>query len=399
VGDPEYPILSQPAYIGAAMTDGPLAIDLQASAARLTDAAVATWAARQRVFISSVMQELVDERSAGAIAIDELGAEAVLFERFGGRDDDPEDAYLSEVASSTIYVVILGREYGRLLPSRLSATHSEYRHAERHGLRISAWVRPHVDRQADEQALLDEIQTFHVTGDFSTSHDLASNVTYRLRRIAAEDVSPWCKLDRAVFRAAHIVDDGRTVRIEATIHDPRVLRVLEALRPGTFLRSRGHSLTYAGHWRSVMVTKVVAHTEASAATRLEIDCEEDRSEPSFATAFSLHGYSDEEVTTISFRKALFGEAAPRDVWMLGGIGEPLSSLKGIKPPDEVIRPLLHLLITEAAVGSRRASYVFPVRLSTEINGRRSLVVEWLPPTNRQSVSEPLRVEGAIELHS
>jgi hypothetical protein len=381
------------------MTEGPLVIDLQASAARLTDAAMASWTARQRVFISSVMQELVDERGAVAIAIDELGAEAVLFERFGGRDDNPEDAYLSEVASSTIYLAILGREYGRLLPSRLSATHAEYRHAERHGLRISAWVRLHLDRQADEQALLDEIQTFHVTGGFSTSDDLVNRVTSRLRQIAAEDVSPWCKLDRTVFRATHIVDDGRAVRIEADVHDPRVLRALEALRPGTYSRSRGRSLTYAGHSRSVMVTKVVAHTEATAATKLEIDCEEDRSESPLLTAISLHGYSDDQVTSISFRKALFGEPAPRDVWMLGGIGEPLASVKGIGLPDGIIRPLLHLLITEAAVGSRRASYIFPVRLSTDIGGKRRLVVEWLPPKNHQPDSEPLRVEGAIELNT
>jgi hypothetical protein len=37
-------------------------------------------------------------------------------------------AYLSEVETSDIYVGILGKHYGKPLPSRFSATHSEYLH-------------------------------------------------------------------------------------------------------------------------------------------------------------------------------------------------------------------------------------------------------------------------------
>jgi hypothetical protein len=54
------------------------------------------------VFISSVMDELREERLAVADCVRALRAEAVLFERFGGREDDPEAAYIHEVASSSI---------------------------------------------------------------------------------------------------------------------------------------------------------------------------------------------------------------------------------------------------------------------------------------------------------
>jgi hypothetical protein len=110
------------------------------SAQALSDADTRSWAADQRVFVSSVMDGMTVERGAVADAVEELGATPVLFERFGGRDDDPEAAYLSEVATSDLYVGILGERYGRPLPNGYSATHAEYREALRRGVRVSVWV-------------------------------------------------------------------------------------------------------------------------------------------------------------------------------------------------------------------------------------------------------------------
>lgn len=59
------------------------------------------------------------------------------FEEFGGRDADPEEAYLAEVEGSDIYVGILGKRFGKPLKSRFSPTHAEYRHAEQHALRMA----------------------------------------------------------------------------------------------------------------------------------------------------------------------------------------------------------------------------------------------------------------------
>src|ERR1700686_1042153 len=141
------------------MTDQVI-IDLQASPGQLTESALKGWGAEQRVFISSVMQGLELERQAVAAAVERIGAEPVMFERFGGRDDTPDKAYLSEVRLSTTYVAILGRRYGQILASRRSATHEEYREAERTHLRICAWVRTNEEREGDQQTLADEIRTF-----------------------------------------------------------------------------------------------------------------------------------------------------------------------------------------------------------------------------------------------
>ena len=102
-------------------------IDRSGTAARPDGPSLTDWASRQRVFISSVMnEELTPLRQRAAKVIAGLGAEPVWFEKFGGRDDDAELAYLGEVDSSTLYVGLLGSAYGRLdRTTRRSATHAE----------------------------------------------------------------------------------------------------------------------------------------------------------------------------------------------------------------------------------------------------------------------------------
>lgn len=89
----------------------PLIIDRGAAAEIPSRDAVSEWAYGRRVFVSSVMSELPGERQAAAEAVRAVGGSAVMFEQFGGRDADPEDAYLAEVETSDIYVGILGRRY------------------------------------------------------------------------------------------------------------------------------------------------------------------------------------------------------------------------------------------------------------------------------------------------
>jgi hypothetical protein len=86
------------------------------------------------------MAELPVERQAAAAGIRAVGLRPVMFEEFGGRDADPEDAYLAEVEGADIYISILGKRYGKPLKSRYSPTHTEYRYAEQHALRMAVWT-------------------------------------------------------------------------------------------------------------------------------------------------------------------------------------------------------------------------------------------------------------------
>src|ERR1700688_2060375 len=119
---------------------GLLLIDRAAAAELPSAEGVREWAREKRAFISSVMAELVAERQAAAAGVRTVGLRAVMFEEFGGRDADPEEAYLSEVQGSDIYIGILGQRYGKPLKTRFSATHTEYLHAEKHALRSAVWT-------------------------------------------------------------------------------------------------------------------------------------------------------------------------------------------------------------------------------------------------------------------
>ena len=118
------------------------------------------------------MAELREERAAAAEGIRSLGARPVMFEDFGGRDADPLDAYLGEVETSQVYVGILGQRYGRPLPTRFSATHTEFQHAEEQGLRIAVWALETQKREGPQQSFLNEVRTFHVVPPFRSPAEL-----------------------------------------------------------------------------------------------------------------------------------------------------------------------------------------------------------------------------------
>jgi Domain of unknown function (DUF4062) len=187
----------------------PLLIDRAAAAELPSAEAVGEWAREKRVFVSSVMSELREERYAVAAGIRAVGLRVVMFEEFGGRDADPEEAYLAEG--------ILGRRYGRPLKSKYSATHAEYLHAERHALRMAIWTLAAPDREGHEQSFLDEVRTFYVAPEFRMAADLQRQVEERLRAIAAEDLAPWCKLENVIFRAMEVEDRGSTIQVTARV--------------------------------------------------------------------------------------------------------------------------------------------------------------------------------------
>jgi len=191
-----------------------LVVDRMSSARRLTDEELRAWAQTQAVFISSVMTELATERRLLASMITKPGATPVLFEDFGGRDQDAQEAYLSGVARCDIYLGVVADRYGAITPTGRSATHQEYREAVRLDKRISVWVRDQsANRQGDARDFVDEVRVFHTSGSFTDPEDLVRRVRARLVEVAAEDLAPWVKLGAVVFRADRITDRGSQVRV------------------------------------------------------------------------------------------------------------------------------------------------------------------------------------------
>jgi hypothetical protein len=381
-----------------------LVVDRGAANEPLAEDEFRAWARDQRVFVSSAMDELREERRAVADRVETLGSEPVLFERFGGRDDDPEAAYTHEVATSSIYIGILGRRYGRQLPTRYSATHSEYLSAEEMGLRIAVWAKGVEDREGHEQSFLDEIRTFHTTGAFGTSEELAGEVERRLRRIAAEDLAPWVKLGHVIFRARRVTESGGRLEVQARIRDAHVLAEIEGMRPDQWGRGYEGLFSYTGRTRQCQLEELAVTTTAGkgAEVNIRLVASEVPQDPLSAVSLSEGGrtYSPQDLTDMGLRGAVFGESIP-----LGGLSDhmarmpnPLEPLAELHLSEEVIRPVAHLLLTESLVGARRASRVTRFRLGPAVAGRRRLELAWQAPRHYQNVEpEKRHIEGSASL--
>src|SRR6478735_12646693 len=84
-----------------------------------------------RVFVSSTLRELADERQAVRSAIERLRLAPVMFE-LGARPHPPRDLYRSYLAQSDVFVGIYGASYGWVAPEEeVSGLEDEYNLAPR----------------------------------------------------------------------------------------------------------------------------------------------------------------------------------------------------------------------------------------------------------------------------
>lgn len=372
----------------------PLLIDRAAAAELPSAEGTREWAREKRAFISSVMAELAAERQAAAAGVRATGLRAVMFEEFGGRDADPEEAYLAEVEGSDIYIGILGRRYGKPLKSRFSATHAEYLHAEKHALRMAVWTSSTPDREGHEQSFLDEVRTFHVVPSFRTADDLQRQVEDRMRAIAAEDLAPWCKLGNVVFRAMEVEDRGASIHVTARVKDDTVARALEEARGDRFNRGTMAHFTWSGRSKYVKVAGVHAKTTSARSKMFRLELEIEEAPQDHFTEVSIGGKSPADLTESALRSVLFGERNPLAGQYMGfatEINDPLAPLRENPVSEEIIRPISELLVTDLLVGTGRARSIRGFRLGIAIRGHRNLTLSWEPP-NRYS-NEPVTVRS------
>jgi hypothetical protein len=359
------------------------------------------WARDKRIFISSVMSELPRERSAVAEAICDFGALPIMFEKFGGRDANPENAYLGEVETSEVYIGIVGRTYGRPLPSRYSATHAEFRQAEQHGLRLALWALRSNDREGHAQSFLDELRVFYVVPNFDTPEDLKSQVQERLRAMAAEDLTPWCKLGNIIFRATEVSDVGDELLVIARVRSGEVIHALEALRPGKWNSAEAARFTWAGRSRHVRVKEVHSTTTAARSTILKLRLEIVDSPQDHTFNMSINSHSPAELLEIALRTALFGERNPLKEQHFGfmvEIADPFGALRSNPVPEEILRPLAELLLVDELVGSGRVERVTQLKLGVRVGDKRPLTLSFLPTRRyKGDPAQSLTIDGTVHL--
>src|ERR671937_771806 len=81
---------------------------------------------RLRVFVSSTLQELADERNAAREAVVKLRLTPVMFE-LGARPHPPRDLYRAYLEQSHIFIGIYWKSYGWIAPDEaISGLEDEY---------------------------------------------------------------------------------------------------------------------------------------------------------------------------------------------------------------------------------------------------------------------------------
>src|SRR5918998_889967 len=112
---------------------------------------------RLRVFVSSTMRELHEERVAARAAIEELHMMPVLFE-LGARAHPPRNLYRAYLEQSHVFVGIYWQEYGWIAPDMtISGVEDEY--ALSGDMPKLIYIKePAADRSPELTALLDRIR-------------------------------------------------------------------------------------------------------------------------------------------------------------------------------------------------------------------------------------------------
>ena len=113
---------------------------------------------RLRVFVSSTLAELAEERAAVARAISALRLTPVLFE-LGARPHPPRELYRAYLAQSDIFIGLYWQRYGWVGPDMdISGLEDEFRLS--HSIPRLLYVKtPAPDREPGLTAMIDELQT------------------------------------------------------------------------------------------------------------------------------------------------------------------------------------------------------------------------------------------------
>jgi len=140
-----------------------------------------------RVFISSVKRGLEDERRALPGLIRALGHVPVMFEDFGAQVDPSRQACLDGVASSNVYVLLLGPHYGYRFPETdQSATHDELVEARSKGIETVVFRKDGIEPDPDQAAFISQVGDYArgaFWDDYTDVPDLLTKVASAIRRL------------------------------------------------------------------------------------------------------------------------------------------------------------------------------------------------------------------------
>ncbi len=140
-----------------------------------------------KVFISSVIRGLENERDAAERAARALDHVVVRSEQFGALASSPQRACRAEVRRADVVILLLGAVYGSKDPrTAMSPTHEEFEEAQQTNRDVLVFIQDGVQRDADQEAFVRKVRDWAggaSTGGFREPDDLRDAVTTALGRL------------------------------------------------------------------------------------------------------------------------------------------------------------------------------------------------------------------------
>lgn len=378
------------------MTNGALLIDQRSASASAAERDIHTWGRGRRVFVSSLIGGMTEERAAVRAAIAAVGATPVMFEEdLGAQDISAENAYLAGVRSSEIYVGLFGARYGIRMGGGNSATHAEFIEAEREGLRLCLFVTDEDSGEMDgaQRDLIAGARNLYTTSPWSGPADLGERVRRRLEDLASQELAPWVRVGRTIFRAEEIYTDGQTITIRADILSPAVHDELVRMRDSRTTASFAAPHDARPATVNALTTRTVANGRYEETLTLTAQERGGQRRP-----MRINNISAEEVTGRALSDGLFGTTELGDIatWAQYPI-DPFAELRGLSLNDAVLRPVARLLFSERMISDGIAGRIDAFALGPAHQGARRLRASWTPPQIYSNVPDPTpeSIEGTV----
>lgn len=188
-----------------------------------------------RIFVCSTFSDLAQERESVLDAIHRLKLLHASMEFFGARAEQPIETCLQEVQASDILVVIVGHQYGSIVPDR-GVSYSEAEYAE--GFRLSkpclVYIRSddvpilpqQMEQDPEKLRLLKEwkarLQSRHTPHHFQTVAKLAVQVAADLSREIAKETALHTVAEPG-FSSTSVRHNWRTDVMLLAGHDERLI--------------------------------------------------------------------------------------------------------------------------------------------------------------------------------
>lgn len=216
--------------------DKELLLDEQVAPSRFTKDQITEWASDKRIFISSTMRDLEEDRRIAEQAITTLGAEPRMFENLV-KDGTPRAAFLTEVRQCDLFLLLLGERYGEPDDTGFPATRQEYTEAVRCGKSILALQNQGMagQRESELSKWMEELEKERVVNRYSTHTELKQSLKVGLNEFVSEKMIQWVKMDNMIFLAQSIEHHGvdsygrQRITLEAKIKNPRIISALGSI--------------------------------------------------------------------------------------------------------------------------------------------------------------------------